>query len=168
MLTSSDICMCASAQTCPRVVSRATSRSDPVDVRVQSTCDAATKYAYKVKIVSKSRQGEDWTVFRGRIRAVYRGMEGGVGRNQIHTFWMKILCNSERITVNKEYLIVGAALVQGSDGVFKHLLEANTRVEWWPSQSGSNSCARKKNATNREICEKMVYYNYHMINTGCP
>nr|XP_026692819.1 complement C3-like isoform X2 [Ciona intestinalis] len=164
-LTSSDICVCASAQTCPAIISRRTSRTEPVETKIQRSCKETNKYAHRVKILSKTRVGEDWNLLRGRIIRMFRTSPelSSIQNNQVHTFWAKITCNIANIQVNKEYLITGATVVQGNDGVYKYLLESSTHVDWWPQKQ----CERIRKPSIREICDKMTLYSYTMSATGC-
>jgi len=67
--------------------------------------------------LSKSDESEDWVVFTGKIRTVYKNKGlTDMKADLNHTFWLKAACYPQDLSIGRDYLMMGSTVIQGNDG----------------------------------------------------
>ncbi|XP_076820306.1 complement C3-like [Clavelina lepadiformis] len=168
-LSPDDACLCSQSSSCPAFVTRSESYRTSTPDRVALSCRSSVKFAYRTRMIGTTQIDRSWHVYNASILWVYNKADEleSVERGQVHAFWLRNTCDSRKLQVNKDYLIFGESAVESSSGMFKHLLDATSRVEGMPVHL--DNCERIENSKSRSICERLYDYNYVMRNNrGCP
>uniref|UniRef100_A0AAY5EC65 Anaphylatoxin-like domain-containing protein n=1 Tax=Electrophorus electricus TaxID=8005 RepID=A0AAY5EC65_ELEEL len=136
-LCDGDQCQCMAAECCHFKAS-----SDPsitVDQRMQDVCkgkDSIT-YVFKVTVTSTETEGDFLTYYATVDQVLKKGSEDIVKDTEV-SFVKKASCSSTNLEIGKQYLIMGAEIMQlRVQRRYKYTfpLDSQASVEWWPSDS---------------------------------
>uniref|UniRef100_A0A4W4HR79 Complement C5 n=1 Tax=Electrophorus electricus TaxID=8005 RepID=A0A4W4HR79_ELEEL len=129
-LCDGDQCQCMAAECCHFKAS-----SDPsitVDQRMQDVCKV-----FKVTVTSTETEGDFLTYYATVDQVLKKGSEDIVKDTEV-SFVKKASCSSTNLEIGKQYLIMGAEIMQlRVQRRYKYTfpLDSQASVEWWPSDS---------------------------------
>ncbi|XP_066510101.1 complement C5-like isoform X1 [Hoplias malabaricus] len=134
-LCNDDQCQCMAAECC----SLKTSTDDTITIkqRKQDICRDSIKYGFKVKITSTTAEGDFLTYTAIVEQTLKKGSEDIKTGSEIG-FVKKATCSSVNLEIGKQYLIMGAEMMQlrvDRSYKYKFPLDSQATVEWWPSES---------------------------------
>ncbi|XP_076854617.1 complement C5 [Brachyhypopomus gauderio] len=136
-LCEGDQCQCMAAECCSFKDS-----SDPsitVEKRMKDVCKDKDniKYVFKVTVKSTETEGDFLTYYAIVDQVLKKGSEDIVKDSEVG-FIKKATCSSTKLEIGKQYLIMGAEIMQlrvQRRYKYKFPLDSQALVEWWPSDA---------------------------------
>ncbi|XP_047674014.1 complement C5 isoform X2 [Tachysurus fulvidraco] len=162
-LCDGDQCQCIAAECC-----KLKANIDPtitVEEKIHDLCKGNIKYALKVKITSSEAEGEFLT-YNANVEAVIE--KGSLDLTRSSTpevsFVKKATCTSTNLEIGKQYLIMGAEIMQlrvKRSYKYKFPLDSQALVEWWPSDSDCQNSSCKK------YTDVLSNFEFDYLSSGC-
>ncbi|KAI4892637.1 hypothetical protein NFI96_021635 [Prochilodus magdalenae] len=137
-LCSDTQCQCMAAECCKFK----TSTDDKITAiqRKQDVCRDSIKYAFKVTVTSTTAEGDFLTYNANVEQTLKKGSDRSedIKKDSEIGFVKKATCSSTNLEIGKQYLIMGAEIMQlrvNRSYKYKFPLDSQASVEWWPSDS---------------------------------
>ncbi|KAG7318452.1 hypothetical protein KOW79_018207 [Hemibagrus wyckioides] len=160
-LCDGDQCQCMAAECC-----KLKANIDPtltVEQKIQDICKGNIKYALKVKITSTEAEGE-FLSYIANLEAVIEKGSLDITRKSEVSFVKKATCTSTNLEIGKQYLIMGAEIMQvrvNRSYKYKFPLDSQTLVEWWPSDSDCQTSSCK------QYTDVLSNFEFDYLSSGC-
>ncbi|XP_060739297.1 complement C5 [Tachysurus vachellii] len=162
-LCDGDQCQCMAAECC-----KLKANIDPtitVEEKIHDLCKGNIKYALKVKITSSEAEGE-FLSYNANVEAVIEKGSLDLTRSNTHevSFVKKATCTSTNLEIGKQYLIMGAEIMQlrvKRSYKYKFPLDSQALVEWWPSDS---DC---QNSSCKQYTDVLSNFEFDYLSNGC-
>ncbi|KAK3514717.1 hypothetical protein QTP70_028333, partial [Hemibagrus guttatus] len=167
-LCDGDQCQCMAAECC-----KLKANINPtltVEQKIQDVCTGNIKYALKVKITSTEAEGEFLT-YNANVEAVIekgkctRSLDITRSGTSEVSFVKKATCTSTNLEIGKQYLIMGAEIMQvrvNRSYKYKFLLDSQALVEWWPLDSDCQTSPCK------QYTDVLSNFEFDYLSSGCP
>ncbi|XP_036453933.1 complement C5 isoform X2 [Colossoma macropomum] len=132
-LCSGTQCQCMAAECCKFKASiddKITAKQKKEDV-----CRDSIKYAFKVKITSTTAEG-DFLTYNANVEQTLKKGSEDIKKDSEIGFVKKATCSSTNLEIGKQYLIMGAEIMQlrvNRSYKYKFPLDSQASVEWWPT-----------------------------------
>ncbi|KAL7836777.1 hypothetical protein AOLI_G00280610 [Acnodon oligacanthus] len=149
-LCSGTQCQCMAAECCKFKAS--TDDKITAKERKQDVCRDSIKYAFKVKITSTTAEG-DFLTYNANVEQTLKKGSEDIKKDSEVGFVKKATCSSTNLEIGKQYLIMGAEIMQlrvGRSYKYKFPLDSQASVEWWPTDSDcqDSRCREYANVLN--------------------
>ncbi|XP_037387831.1 complement C5 [Pygocentrus nattereri] len=134
-LCSGTQCHCMAAECCKFKAS--TDDKITTKQRKQDMCRDSIKYAFKVKITSTTAEG-DFLTYNAKVEQTLKKGSEDIKKDSEISFVKKATCSSTNLEIEKQYLIMGAEIMQlrvNRSYKYKFPLDSQASVEWWPTDS---------------------------------
>ncbi|XP_026795914.2 complement C5 isoform X1 [Pangasianodon hypophthalmus] len=162
-LCDGDQCQCMAAECCN--VKASIDPTLTVEQKIRDVCKGNIKYVLKVKITSAEAEG-DFLTYNANVESVIEKGSLDITRSGASevSFVKKATCTSSNLEIGKQYLIMGAEIMQlrvNRSYRYKFPLDSQASVEWWPSDSDcqTSSCKQYTNVLSN--------FEFDYLTSGC-